>query len=100
MRFLSIFAIDAKISLFGWLFCCVGCFIWVLMRYREFMLFVKICAGSLGNSYISICKVWCIAEILAWNMFCSPISLWRRFILCSGFQMPYPACAGSQEPLA
>jgi hypothetical protein len=28
-------------------------------------------------------------------MFCSLISLWGRFILSNGFQMPYPACAGS-----
>jgi hypothetical protein len=33
-------------------------------------------------------------------MFCSPISLWERFILSNGFQMPYPACAGSQNLLA
>jgi hypothetical protein len=65
------------------------------MRYREFRLSVKICAGSLGSSCMSICKVWCIAEISAQSMFCSPISLWGRFILYSGFQMPYPARAGS-----
>jgi hypothetical protein len=58
MRFLSIFAIDASIVLSGWLLCCMGCFIHVLMRYREFKLSVKMCAGSLGNSCVSICKVW------------------------------------------
>jgi hypothetical protein len=36
VRFLNIFTIDASIVLSGWLFCCVGCFIWVLMRYSEF----------------------------------------------------------------
>jgi hypothetical protein len=56
--FLSILTIDANIFLSGWLFCCVGCFIWVLMRYREFKLSVKMCAGSLGNSCVRICKVW------------------------------------------
>jgi hypothetical protein len=40
------------------LFCCVGCFIWVLMRYMEFKLFVKMCAGSFGNSCVRIYKVW------------------------------------------
>jgi hypothetical protein len=100
VRFLSIFAIDARITLSGWLFCCVECFIWVLMRYREFKLSVKMCVGSLGNSCISICKVWWIADISARSMFCSPISLWERFILCCRFQMPYPACARSQKPLA
>jgi hypothetical protein len=58
VRFLSIFTIEANIILSGWLFCCVGCLIWVLIRYSEFKLSVKICAGSLGNSYISICRVW------------------------------------------
>jgi hypothetical protein len=32
VRFLSMFTIDANIVLSGWLFYCVGCFIWVLMR--------------------------------------------------------------------
>jgi hypothetical protein len=32
VRFLSMFTIDANIVLSGWLFCCVGCFYWVLMR--------------------------------------------------------------------
>jgi hypothetical protein len=58
VRFLSMFAIDASIVLSGWLFCCVGCFSWVLMRYSEFKLSIKMCAGSLGNSHVSICKVW------------------------------------------
>jgi hypothetical protein len=100
VRFLSILTIDAIITLSGWLFCCVGWFIWVLMRYREFKLSVKMCAGSLGNSCVSMCKVWWIADISARSMFCSPISLWGRFILCSGFQIPYPACVGFQKPLA
>jgi hypothetical protein len=44
--------------------------------------------------------VWCIADISTPNIFCSPISLWGRFILSNGFQMPYQAYAGSQNPLA
>ena len=28
----SMFTIEASIVLSGWLFCCVGCFIWVLIR--------------------------------------------------------------------
>jgi hypothetical protein len=44
------FTIDADIVLSGWLFCCVECFIWVLMRYNELRLSVKMCAGSLENS--------------------------------------------------
>jgi hypothetical protein len=67
----------------------------VLIRYSEFKLSVNMCAGSLGNSCVRICNVWCIANISARSMFCSPISLWGKFILSSGFQMPYPACAGS-----
>jgi hypothetical protein len=46
----SSFTIKVSIALSGWLFCCVGCFIWVFMRYRELRLSVKICAGSWGNS--------------------------------------------------
>jgi hypothetical protein len=57
VRFLSILVIDASIVLSGWLFCYVGCFIWVLIRYKEFKLSVKMCVGSLGNSCISICRV-------------------------------------------
>jgi hypothetical protein len=59
----------------------------VLMRYREFRLFVKIYTGLLGNSCVSIYKVWWIADISARSMFYSSISLWGRFILSSGFQM-------------
>ena len=58
MLFLSKFAIDASIVLSRWLFCCVGCFIWVLMRYNEFKLSVKMYAASFGNSCISICNIW------------------------------------------
>jgi hypothetical protein len=58
VRFLSMFTIDASIVLSGWLFCCVGCLIWVLMRYNELRLFVKMCSGLLGNSWIRIYKVW------------------------------------------
>jgi hypothetical protein len=58
VRFLSMFAIDASIVLSRWLFCYVGCFTWVLMRYSEFKLSMKMCAGLFGNSCISICKVW------------------------------------------
>jgi hypothetical protein len=70
------------------------------MRYSEFKLSVKMCAGSLGNSCVRIYKVWWIADISARSMFCRPISLWRRFILSSRFQMPYLACVGSHVPLA
>jgi hypothetical protein len=45
VQFLSIFTIDVSIVLSGWLFCGVGCFIWMLMRYSEFKLSVKMCAG-------------------------------------------------------
>jgi hypothetical protein len=58
MRLLSMFTIDGSIVLSGWLFCCVGCFIWVLMRYSAFKLYVKIYAGSLENSCVSIYRVW------------------------------------------
>jgi hypothetical protein len=58
MRFFSMFTIDASFVLSGWLFCCVGCFIWVLMRYNELRLSVKMCADSLGNSWVSICRIW------------------------------------------
>jgi hypothetical protein len=73
--FLSILTIDASIVLSGWLFCYVGCFIWMLIRYSEFRLSMNMCAGSLGNSCVRICNVWCITDISAWSMFCSPISL-------------------------
>jgi hypothetical protein len=42
----SSFTIKASIVLSGWLFCCIGCFIWVFMRYRELRLYVKMSAGS------------------------------------------------------
>ena len=57
IRFLSIFTIDVSTVLSGWLFCCMECFIWVLMMYSEFRLSVKMCAGSLGNSCMRICSV-------------------------------------------
>ena len=44
----SSFIIKVSIVLSRWLFCCVRCFIWVFMRYRELRLFVKICVGSWG----------------------------------------------------
>ena len=34
MRSFSSFTIRASIVLSRWLFCCVGCFIWVFMKYR------------------------------------------------------------------
>jgi hypothetical protein len=36
-----------------------------------------------------------MADISARNMFRNPISLLDMFILSTGFQMPYPALAGS-----
>jgi hypothetical protein len=94
-RSFSSFTIRASIVLSGWLFCCVGCFIWVFMRYRELRLSVKICAGSWGNSWLRMSSVWYMADISALSMFCSPISLLDIFILRSGLQIPYPALAGS-----
>jgi hypothetical protein len=40
-------------------------------------------------------SVWYMAEISALSLFYNPISLLDIFILRSGFQMPYPALAGS-----
>jgi hypothetical protein len=45
------------------------------MRYSEFRLSVKMCAGSFGNSCVRIYKVRWIVDISARSMFCSPISL-------------------------
>jgi hypothetical protein len=84
-RSFSNFIIKTSIVLFGWLFCCVGCFIWVFMRYRELRLFVKICAGSWGNSWLRMSSVWYMADISPRSMFCSPISLLDIFILRIGF---------------
>jgi hypothetical protein len=95
VRSFSSFTIKANIVLSGWLFCCVGCFIWVFMRYRELRLSVKICAGSWGNSWLRISSVWYMADISTLSMFCSPISFFDIFILRSGFQMLYPALVGS-----
>jgi hypothetical protein len=50
VRFFSMFTIEASMVLSGWLFCCVGCFIWVFMRYKELRLSMKMCASSWGNS--------------------------------------------------
>jgi hypothetical protein len=49
--------------------------------YSGFKLSVKMYAGSLGKSCVRISKVWWIANISARSIFCSPISLWGRFIL-------------------
>jgi hypothetical protein len=57
VQFLSMFTMDASIVLSGWLFCSNGCLIWVLMRYNELRLSVNMCAGSLGNSWVRICRV-------------------------------------------
>jgi hypothetical protein len=46
VRFFSIFTIENSIVLSRWFLCCVGCFIWVFMRYRELRLSVKMCASS------------------------------------------------------
>jgi hypothetical protein len=94
-RSFSSFTINASMVLSGCLFCCVGCFIWVFMRYRELRLSVKICAGSWGNSWLRMSSVWYMADIPARRMFCRPINLLDMFILRSGFQMPYLALAGS-----
>jgi hypothetical protein len=56
-RSFNSFTIKVNIVLSGWLFCCVGCFIWVFMRYRELRLSVKICAGSSENSWLRISNV-------------------------------------------
>jgi hypothetical protein len=94
-QFLSSFTIKASAVLSGWLFCCVGCFIWVFIRYRELRLSVKKCAGSWGNSCLRMStSVWYMADICARSMFCSPSSLLDIFILRSGFEMPYPAFIG------
>jgi hypothetical protein len=53
----SSFTIKASIILSRWLFCCVGCFIWVFMKYRELRLSVKICADSWGNSWLKMSSV-------------------------------------------
>jgi hypothetical protein len=45
------------------------------MRYSEFRLSVKMCAGLLGNSCMRICRVWWITDISAQNIFCKPVSL-------------------------
>jgi hypothetical protein len=95
VRFLSSFTINASMVLSGWLFHCVGCFIWVFIRYRELRLSVKICAGSWGNSWSRMSSVWYMADIFALSMFGSPISLLDIFILRSGFHMPYLALASS-----
>jgi hypothetical protein len=75
VQFFSIFTIETSIVLSRWLFCSVGCFIWVFMRYRELRLSVKMCAGSWGNSWVRVSSVWCMADISAWSMFCRPTSL-------------------------
>ena len=58
MRFLNSFTINASMVLYGWLFCCMGCFIWMFIRYRELRLSVKICAGSWENSWSRMSSVW------------------------------------------
>jgi uncharacterized membrane protein YfcA len=57
MQSFSSFTIMASKVLSGWLFCCVGYFIWVFMRYRELRLSVKICVGSWGNSWLRMSSV-------------------------------------------
>jgi hypothetical protein len=50
VRFFSMCTIEVSMVLFGWLFCCIGFFIWVFMRYKELRLSMKMCASSWGNS--------------------------------------------------
>jgi hypothetical protein len=95
VRFFSMFTIEASIVLFGWLFYCVGCFIWVFMRYRELRLFVKMSVGSWENSWMKISSIRYMADISAWSMFCRPTSLFDIFTLSNRFQMPYPALTSS-----
>ena len=87
--------IKASMVLSGWLFCYVGCFIWMFMRYRELRLSQKICIGSWGNSWLRMSSVWYMANISTLRMFCRPINLLDIFILRSGFWMLYLALASS-----
>jgi hypothetical protein len=95
VRFLSNFTINASMILSGWLFCCVGCFIWVFIRYSKLRLSVNMCAGSWGSSWSRMSSIWYMVDISALSMFCSPISLFDIYIFRIGFHMPYPALASS-----
>lgn len=57
----SIIMIDVSIVSLGWLVWCVGCLMCVAIRYSDFKLCVKMCAGLLWNCCVSICRVWWIA---------------------------------------
>ena len=58
MRFSSILAISLSMVLSAWLFCCVGCFICVLMTYIQLRQSVKMYAGSLGYLVVMILSVF------------------------------------------
>ena len=53
----SNFTIKANIVLSRWLFCCIGCFIWVFIKYRELRLSMKMCASSWRNSWVIMSSV-------------------------------------------
>jgi hypothetical protein len=65
-------------SLFGWLFCDVGCLSCVLMRYIELRLLVSMYVGFMFVLISFI--VSCMAVSPTLSMFCSPGSLYANLM--------------------
>ena len=75
MRVFSIFTISVSMVLSAWLLWCVGCFICVLMTYRQLRQSVKMWAGSCGYLVVIIFSVLWMAISSALKMVCNPGSL-------------------------
>ena len=54
VQLFSISTIDTSMVLLAWLLCWVGCFICVLITYRQLRRSVNMCVGSLGF-FVVIC---------------------------------------------
>ena len=75
MRAFNMFTIYVSIVLSAWLLWCVGCFICVLITYRQFRQSVKMSAGSCGYLVVIIFSVLWMAISSALKMVCRPGSL-------------------------
>ena len=96
---LSISTKDASMVLSTWLLCWVGCFICVLITYRQWRQLVNVCAGSLAYSVVIILSVLWMATSSAPMLVCNSGGL---FDICSyafiGLYITYPAFSFFQCP--
>ena len=78
--YINILIIAFRIVLSGWLLSRVGCFIWVVRRYRTLRPSMNIWVGLSWYVVVRSWRVWCMVIIYARSMFCkmfcSPVNLY------------------------